>query len=199
MKKLVMLMMAIVILVVPMTAYAAFPDVPSDHWALEYIEELSEKEIINGYTDGNFGPSDTLTYGQFLKLITVASNDEIEFDLVETDIDHWAAPYLKVAEAYEAVENGKITKEMLDKPITRIEVTSILSKCDINMREHAQKSNGELSFNDIGNITVSQKILLSHAVANNIINGYSDGTFKPQNNLTRAEAAKILSVYMNIE
>ena len=36
-----------------------------------------------------------------------------------------------------------------------------------------------------------------YSIASGIINGYEDGTFKPNNNLTRAEAAKIMSVYMN--
>ena len=44
---------------------------------------------------------------------------------------------------------------------------------------------------------MKQTILLSHAVANEIIGGYPDGTFKPNNNLTRAEVSKILSVYMS--
>ena len=67
------------------------------------------------------------------------------------------------------------------------------------MREHFQQSVENLEFNDIGELSMPQKILLSHAVANGIIGGYPDGTFKPNNNLTRAEASKILSIYMNIQ
>ena len=60
-----------------------------------------------------------------------------------------------------------------------------------------QKSVDYLDFSDVENLSVVESILLEHAVASEIIGGYPDGTFKPENNLTRAEASKILSVYMN--
>lgn len=198
MKKCLAIVLLVTILMLPVAVYAAFSDVPSDHWASGYITELSGKGVINGFPDGTFQPSGTLTYGQFIKLIVSASVEGVDFNLVDSDIDHWAAPYLKVAQNYGAVEEG-ITAERLDQPISRIEVIKILGLCDMNMRLHEQQSVEDLLFTDISNTTVAEKILLSHAVASGIINGYTDGTFKPDNQLTRAEASKILSVYMSIK
>ena len=198
MKKIVMLGVMMLILIIPMTVNAAFSDVPEDHWANSYITELSGKGVINGFPDGTFGPSETLTYGQFIKLIVSASIEGVDYELVSTDVDHWAAPYLKVAQNYGAVEEG-ITAERLDQPISRLEVVTILGKCDMDMRLHEQQSVEDLPFTDISNISTLERYMLGHAVASNIINGYTDGTFKPANNLTRAEAAKVLSVYMNIK
>lgn len=197
MKKFLFLFLALTVLSIPMVAYAAFSDVATDHWAYSFITELSDKGVINGFPDGSFGPNETLTYGQFLKLIVTASLDNVDYDLVETEFDHWAAPYLKVAQNYGAVKEG-ITAERLDQPISRIEVIEIMGICDIDMREHEQKSEESLGFSDIGGITTKQEVLLGHAVACGIIGGYPDGTFKPENSLTRAEASKILSVYMSI-
>lgn len=39
--------------------------------------------------------------------------------------------------------------------------------------------------------------LLTHAVQKEYINGYPDGTFRPNNSLTRAEASKIIKLYMD--
>ena len=198
MKKILTVLLVVVMLILPMTVYAAFSDVPADHWANSFITELSGKGVINGFPDGTFQPSGTLTYGQFIKLIVSASVEGVDFDLVSSDLNHWSAPYVKVAQNYGAVDEN-ITVEKLDQPISRIEVIRILGICDMDMRRHEQKSVEDLSFTDITDVDIEGKILLSHAVANGIINGYTDGTFKPDNQLTRAEASKILSVYMNIK
>lgn len=46
-----------------------FNDVPSNHWASKFIEIAYSQNLINGYGDSKFGPSDTLTYEQTVKLI----------------------------------------------------------------------------------------------------------------------------------
>ena len=195
MKKIVALLV-VLILVIPMVVNAAFSDVAEEHWAKGYIEKLTASKIINGYPDGTFRPSDTLTKGAFLKLIVTASLPEVDFNQLDKNFDHWAATYVKVAENYNVLEKGAITKENIDEPITRIDVIKILSLCDINMRSNEQKALDYLTFTDTDGLDETSEILLSHAVANGIIGGYPDGSFKPQNNLTRAEASKILAVYM---
>lgn len=198
MKKIFCILMVFVICIIPMTVYASFPDVPENHWAIQYINELSSKNIINGYTDGRFGPSDTLTNGQFLKLIITASFKNPDFRIIEPDFEHWAAVYLKVAENNKIVDGKKIVinQENIDQPINRITVVKIMSLCDLKIRNNVQRST-PLSFKDTANLGTSEKTLLRHAVAMGIIGGYTDKTFKPYNNLTRAEASKILSLYIN--
>lgn len=196
MKKMILLVLSIMLLL-PVVVNAAFSDLAENHWAAPYIDELSSKNVINGYPDGTFKPDDTLTKGAFLKLIMTASMPETNFEQAPRDFDHWAAGYVKVAENYAVLEIGDIIAENIDEPITRIDVIKILSLCDINIREREQLSVDYLDFSDIADLTVSESILLGHAVAKGIIGGYPDSTFRPQNNLTRAEASKILSVYMN--
>lgn len=195
MKKIIALL-AVFMIMIPVAVNAAFTDVANDHWALGYINTLTSNGVINGYPDGTFRPSDTLTKGAFLKLIVTASLKDLDFSKLDKDFDHWAAVYVKVAENYGALEKGAVTKENIDEPITRIDVIKILSLCDINMRNHEQKGLDYLTFTDTNDLDETSEILLSHAVANEIIGGYPDGSFKPQNNLTRAEASKILAVYM---
>ena len=195
MKKIIALIV-VLILAIPMVVSAAFSDVASNHWAKGFIDKLTSSQVINGYPDGTFRPNDTLTKGAFLKLIVTASLPEVDFNQVDKDFDHWAATYVKVAENYNVLEKGAITKENIDEPISRIDVIKILSLCDINMRQHEQKALDYLTFSDTDSLDEASEILLSHAVANGIIGGYPDGSFKPQNNLTRAEASKILAVYM---
>jgi parallel beta-helix repeat protein len=50
----------------------AFPDVPSNHPYAPAIDELSSLGIIGGYTNGNFGLSDSVKRAQFSKMIVGA-------------------------------------------------------------------------------------------------------------------------------
>ena len=197
MKKYVMLILIGIMMLIPMVVCASFPDVATNHWAAGYIEELTNKGVINGYNDGSFRPDNTLTKGEFLKLIITSSKPDIDYTIAPKDFNHWAAGYVKVAENYSALEEGYINMSNIDEPITRIDVVKILSLCDINMRRNEQVSVEFLTFSDVDNLTMPETILLSHAVKSGVIGGYPDGSFRPDNSLTRAEAAKILSVYMS--
>lgn len=52
----------------------SFKDVPTDHWANEYINILYHNEITTGYGDGNFGLSDKVTASQFKKFTDRLTN-----------------------------------------------------------------------------------------------------------------------------
>jgi hypothetical protein len=41
-----------------------FTDVPSNHWAFDYIQKLKELGITTGYGDGGYGPGDSVTRDQ---------------------------------------------------------------------------------------------------------------------------------------
>ena len=196
MKKKILIFLVGIMLLIPVLVNAAFSDLASNHWAYNFISDLTSQGVINGYPDGTFIPENTLTKGAFMKLIMTASLPHLDFAYAPADFNHWASAYVSVAENYGILEEGEMNPENIDLPINRIDVIRILSLCDINIRENPQQSVTDLSFNDISALSVSEKILLEHAVASNIISGYPDGSFKPNNNLTRAEASKILHIYM---
>ena len=47
----------------------SFTDVPTNHWANGYVAKAAEQGIINGYGNGKFGPSDSVTYLQLAKML----------------------------------------------------------------------------------------------------------------------------------
>ena len=51
---------------------APFKDVPADNWAAGYIAYCAQQGIINGYGNGVFGATDTLTGYQFMKMLLTA-------------------------------------------------------------------------------------------------------------------------------
>jgi hypothetical protein len=50
----------------------SFPDVPSSHPNAVAIAEVSDRGIMAGYTDGDFGPADPVMRQQFAKVIVLA-------------------------------------------------------------------------------------------------------------------------------
>lgn len=49
-----------------------FSDVPSSHWAVGNIAKAAELGIVNGYGNGCFGPSDSVTQEQIIKMLVCA-------------------------------------------------------------------------------------------------------------------------------
>src|SRR5690554_940087 len=54
------------------TKIQLFDDVTNTHWAYDHIKDLSDKSIINGYTDGTFRPGESVTRAQAAVMIVNA-------------------------------------------------------------------------------------------------------------------------------
>jgi hypothetical protein len=79
-----------------------FTDVAADHWASGYINLASQNNIINGYGDGKFGPEDTVTYEQVIKMLVCA----LGFEPMAAANGGWATGYLVVANRYKVTEGA---------------------------------------------------------------------------------------------
>ena len=53
-----------------------FSDVPTNHWANPYVSKAVQLGVVNGYGNGKFGPSDTVTYEQAITMIVRAKGLE---------------------------------------------------------------------------------------------------------------------------
>lgn len=57
-----------------LTVSDTFSDVPTTHWANKYISKASELGFVSGYGNGNFGPSDKVTYEQMITMVACTMN-----------------------------------------------------------------------------------------------------------------------------
>ncbi len=196
MKKLVFLTIGIMLIVSTLTVCLAreFPDVEANHWAYKYIDELSNKGIINGYDDGTYKPNGTVKRSEFVKLIiTSVLPRGINEDELMSNFEHWAAKYVWFAEQRGVLDEGEYNKSNIDEPITRLEMVRLISKADIYIRETTSNlAMPEQDFLDILEISDEDYGFLCHAVNNGLIKGYEDYTFKPEKTMTRAEAATMI-------
>lgn len=82
----------------------AFTDVAADHWAAGYVNLASQNGIINGYGDGKFGPEDTVTYEQAIKMIVCA----LGFEPMAASKGGWPTGYLVVANGYKITAGASV-------------------------------------------------------------------------------------------
>ena len=170
----------------------SFSDLSSSHWAYNNIMKLAEDGIINGYENGTYQPERSVSRGEFLKLVmTALYGGEDYFKTNQFQFGHWATPY-----AIEAAVQGYLMSgtsvDNLNEAITRLEMVNILAKvCIQNNIKRSQEINS-IAFSDIENLDESSKLYIDYVTRNALINGYTDGTFKPQKNITRAEIATVM-------
>lgn len=189
MKKMIAVLLVFTMLGGICVSAAEFWDVPQSHWAHDTISDLADKGIINGVSETLYEPDSPLTRAQFIKLIVCAMGD---FDascayvpvFSDTPADAWYTPYIACG-----VQSGIISGEQQnfypDSSITRGEAAIWM----VNGLGIA--SDAECPFADVTDAT--QKKAVGIAAKSGLINGYEDGTFKPDNSLTRAEAAALIS------
>lgn len=73
----------------------AFTDVASSHWASGYVNVAYAQGIINGYGNGMFGPEDSVTYEQAIKMIVSA----LGYDLAAERKGGYPTGYIAIASA----------------------------------------------------------------------------------------------------
>ena len=200
MKNKILVFLILIVLFITTSVFAVtFTDLPEDHWAIQYITDLTEKKVVNGYPDGTFNPEGTISRGEFLKLVIAASMPkDIPIVVMPSALDHWAGQYLHLAITYGVVSPSAITLENIDLPITRREMAAMITKADVRMRGVPKNTEKSITFTDFSKFDASELDLLTHATSQEYLNGYPDGSFGPDNEMTRAEAATVVYRFTNI-
>ena len=164
----------------------AFPD-SIDHWADIDIEKLAEDNILSGYEDGMFRPNDFITRAETSKVLTAALKlnllDEGIISINDIDETHWSYNYV-VTLAKSGIINGYPDGSFRpDQEITREEFSTLIYNI-LNMDISEEKD-----FNDIDESYANEAIKKLAGLS--IISGYDDNSFRPTNNITRAEATSM--------
>jgi predicted secreted protein len=181
-----------------------FDDVNQAEWAMGYIAKMQSKKVFQGFEDGTFRPNQPVNRVQAIVTAVrlMGLEDEAKAKLPDTklhfkDADHidkrfpWAKGYVIVA-----LENGLFDaaedRIQPDKPASRIWVSSLLVK-SLGLQSEALKQMATIpDFKDAKQIPAGAVGYINVAIEQGIVNGYEDGTFQPNKNVTRAEMAALL-------
>ena len=171
-----------------------------NHWAKDILAYMYSAKIVNGEQTDNgliFNPAKSMTRSEFAVMITnylgIDVNEYLDVELPYTDkkyIANWALNSFKALYELGIIKgsetNGKLYANPTDS-ITRAETATIIARTLPKGLEKAKITATDKK--DIKEWFTEGFELLINLGA---IKGYEDGTIKPNNNVTKAEAAKIL-------
>ena len=86
MKKLTFIIAAVCSMAMTAVNAAAYSDVPKSHWVYNPIQSMTEKSIMQRYTDGAFAPEGTITRAKF---IVVAMRVTVKDQLDPSTLGQW--------------------------------------------------------------------------------------------------------------
>lgn len=170
-----------------------FSDIHGQYsWAEQSIIDIYTHHITTGYPDGTFKPGNYVTRGQMAAFIARAMKLNIPDKCVnppfnDVPVNEWYCPYveaIKDAGVTQGTSNGYYDPEGY---VTRAQMAAFLSKAlDLDTHPCTSKPFSDVS-TDTWYCSYVQAIKDAH-----ITTGYSDGTYRPYNYVTRAEMAVFL-------
>ena len=156
-----------------------FTDISTSTWCYKYITELSDANIISGYSNGSFQEKNTITYGAALKLIMLAAGYSAQ---APTTKGSTFSGYLTRAKADGLVEGNP----KLNGSITRLQIAQIAAKA---MKLSVTNLSNKKPFTDTNDVYV-QALNAAGIIEGYFANGSS--TYKPNNTLTRGQVSAIV-------
>lgn len=194
-----LLALCLLISAMPM-ALAADKSELEDHWASESLLYFVDQGWLQGYKDGSYLPDNSITRAEFIKLLNrvcgLTERDD-EAAKAYTDVPENAWYFSEISIALKAgytngtskttmSPNSKITRQQAFAMIARI---AGLSTDDLSALE---------KFSDAASIGSYAKASIAALVAGGYVDGYKDGTIRPANNITRAQAVKTMYVCLDL-
>ena len=176
------------------SAYAADLD---GHWARTYIEYLDREGVINpSASTGNYEPDRDLTRAELMRYINRAFHFTETTSISYSDVQSnaWYYETIQIAVKYGYI-NG-VGEDRMDPlgDVTREQAAVIIGR--LFKDDPGNVAPADLTFTDKGQVSDWAAGYIKAAVDKGIISGYSDGTFRPRQVVTRGEVAKILYYYM---
>lgn len=178
-----------------------FEDVPEIHWAREYVEQLVQKELVKGKDGQHFAPDDTVTRGEFVTLLhRLAGAKETTEELKFSDVlpDAWYGEAVSWAAAQGITKGVSATAFAPDLPIAREDMALMVVRFADSMSISLPKELETVSYVDEADIREDAKEAVLRLSRAGLCNGVGGGRFAPKDCSTRAEAAKLLCLLMNL-
>ncbi|MDI6600207.1 MAG: S-layer homology domain-containing protein [Thermoanaerobacteraceae bacterium] len=170
-----------------------YADIESS-WAREAITDLTNRGILGGRGNGLFGPDDKVTRGEFATIMARVyrlETHESPAAFMDVPQDYWGKSGIDAVVA--AGFMSGLSKDTFgpDKPLTREQAITALvattSASDV-INEGSTKDTG---YTDDKKISQWARGFIYAAKVLGIAGGYPDGSFHPQDTLTRAETATL--------
>ena len=145
--------------------------------------------FLSGYANGTFEPDRNMTRAEvttmFARLLAEKMAADQTYSNTFSDVakSHWAANYIGYMQQFGIITGYADGSFRPDASVTRAEFAAIASRFE-------RLTEGTKSFSDVPSSHWAAKYI-NFAATRGWVNGYADGTFRPNNSITRAEVAAV--------
>ena len=182
-----------------------FNDVCPGDWHYPFVMDLVNRGAISGYSDGSFRPGNTITRGQIVKVIIVATGLSATIPGSPTFADvptsngffQWVeiATAQGVISGYGCGGPGEPCDGQ-NRPYFRPNAAvnrGQIAKMIVQAQDWNPPNPTSQRFSDVAPGS-PYYIYVDYVAARGVISGYADGTFRPGQATTRSQASKIISL-----
>lgn len=210
-KRLISLFITVMLVVgsIATVSAASFPDIESRHsWAEDAIDDMVNRGILKGYTDGTFKPDRAVTHLETLiiasRIMGVDESANSEYRevavkqyapvLAAYDIDYKdEVAYLLYCGVLTSDElSNYISNSAKNQSLKRYEAAVLLTKLVGGEKAALSNSVIVLDFDDAGSIPSSAKAYVKYVADAGLMNGVDDNNFSPNGELTRAMISTVM-------
>lgn len=173
---------------------SVFTDIDNNHWAFEAVNYLHWKEIILGDEKNNFNPENYITRAETVKLLCLAFDFQVQSGAGQSfeDVikDSWYFDYVNTFKSESLIKGDLNNNFNPENNITREDLSVLIYR--VMQKKGTELNSLDLVFSDKDSVSEYAVEAVSALSGNGIINGFSDGSFRPKANATRAETAALI-------
>ncbi|MGE5418094.1 MAG: S8 family serine peptidase [Acidobacteriota bacterium] len=200
MRKLLTIIIAFCIVIGDVVPAMAFSDIYS-HWARNTIDHLEIRGLVRGRTSQLFLPDAPVTRVEFATLLINGLDKKDEATALQSgycvfrDVDpsFWGKGTLQLGYEMGLIIPDKLGRCYPNRSITRSEAAVMINRA-LHLTQH-----GETDFIDNSSIPIWAKEAVTLVVDNQIMGGFPDHSFRPNEVLTRAQASTIIENIMGFK
>ena len=177
-----------------------FTDVPVDAWYFEDVKFAFEQDLVHGVSERLFDPESPMTRAMAVQILYNMAGADYTGELNAFDdvaAEAWYAKAVCWASANGIVLGVSERMFAPEQVLQRQELMTLLYRYFTNYMGNMPDAGTDLSvFPDADQISDYAITSVSWVVASEIIKGYEDGTIRPADQVTRAQAAAIFRRFM---
>ncbi|GBG07811.1 hypothetical protein PAT3040_02372 [Paenibacillus agaridevorans] len=173
----------------------SFADLSSAAWAIDAIEGLAAREVVNGTGNHLFLPHSEVTRAEFTAMLIRAFDLEDENATTSfTDVakDSWSYKAIASAQKLGIIEGMGDGSFGAERHISRQDMAVILYRAAAKLNVQLVSPQQVQDFADAANISDYAKEAVEAMKTAGLMNGFSEHTFKPVSFTTRAQAATVI-------
>ena len=176
-----------------------FTDVSRSDWYYQFVDYVTSKGYFNGTSETTFAPAENMTRAMFVTVLfrfDGAKGDRTQSAFTDVAPGEWYTDAINWAAANRIVDgvgNGKFAP---NDPITRAQMCTMIERY-LALYKKAWK----VTLPETGSVSVmvDESAIPAYALAavkqcqrHGLVNGFEDGTFRPNELSTRAQVAAVI-------